>query len=208
MREQALEDVIGGILGNLRSAITIPIGISNRHIHLKKEDFEQLFPNQQLTVFKELNQPGEFASNQTVTAIGPKGAIDRIRILGPFRKQSQIELAITDARKIGLEIPIRLSGDIEGSPGIVLKSERGECILQNGAIIAKRHIHLSTADAKLLGLSQGQIVPVRVKGKHRNIIFEDCAIRIGENFKLEMHIDTDEANAGNITPNAVAVFLE
>jgi len=208
MSNQLIKESVEAILNNLRSAVKIPIGISNKHIHLTKEDFQKLFPNQEMTVLKPLKQPGEFASNQTVTVIGPKGNLENVRILGPYRKQSQIELAITDARKIGLKLPIRLSGDIENTPGIKLKSDFGECVLEKGAIIAKRHIHLSPVDAQLLSVKQGQKVAVRIDGNDRNIILDDCIIRIGDNFKLEMHIDTDEANAGNITPNSVATFLE
>ncbi|PAD88058.1 propanediol utilization protein [Niallia circulans] len=203
-----LKESVESILNNLRTAVKIPIGISNKHIHLTKEDFQKLFPNQEMTMLKPLKQPGEFASNQTVTVIGPKGNLENVRILGPYRKQSQIELAITDARKIGMKLPIRLSGDIENTPGVKLKSSFGECVLEKGAIIAKRHIHLSPVDAQLLKVSQGQCVAVRIDGQDRNMILDDCIIRIGDNFKLEMHIDTDEANAGNITPNSVATFLE
>lgn len=203
-----LKESVESILNNLRTAVKIPIGISNKHIHLTKEDFQNLFPNQEMTMLKPLKQPGEFASNHTVTVIGPKGNLENVRILGPYRKQSQIELAITDARKIGMKLPIRLSGDIENTPGVKLKSEFGECLLEKGAIIAKRHIHLSPVDAQLLKVSQGQCVAVRIEGQERNMILDDCIIRIGDNFKLEMHIDTDEANAGNITPNSVATFLE
>ncbi|MFA9557635.1 phosphate propanoyltransferase [Evansella sp. AB-rgal1] len=208
MNDQALLDIIGGIVSNLKSAISIPIGISNKHIHLSQADFQKLFPNKQMTVLKELNQPGEFASEQTVTAIGPKGELRNIRILGPFRKESQVEFSMTDARQLGLKLPIRLSGEIEHTPGITLKSEFGECTLEKGVIVAKRHIHMSPADAKLLQVTQGECVNVRVNSEGRSIIFEDCAIRIGEKFKLEMHIDTDEANAGNITPQSVARFVE
>lgn len=200
MTEFSTANQITEVLNNLKEYVKVPIGISNKHIHLKEKDFNKLFPGEKLTIKKYLNQPGEFASEQTVTVVGPKGELSNVRILGPLRKESQVELALTDARKIGLNIPIRLSGDIEDTPSVILKSSKGEVCLSQGVIAAKRHIHISEADADLLKLKSGQVVSVKISSEHRSLIFEECIIRVGKNFKLEMHIDTDEANAVGATP--------
>lgn len=206
MDETTVRVIVTHVLKNLKSIVKIPIGISNHHLHLTEQDFQKLFPGQSLTVKKELSQPGQFAANEMVTAVGPKGEISKMRILGPLRTKSQVELSATDARQIGIEAPIRLSGDIEGTPGILLKSPSGSLKLKQGVIIAKRHIHMSDNEADLLGLKQGDSVTVSIAGEGRKIIFEDVIIRSGANYTLEMHVDTDEANAGNINPKSVGRF--
>ncbi|MCO7124439.1 phosphate propanoyltransferase [Sporolactobacillus shoreicorticis] len=208
MNEAAVKTIVTRVLKNLKSIVKIPIGVSNRHVHLTEADFQKLFPGKkQLTVKKELSQPGQFAANESVTVIGPKGEIGKLRILGPFRSNSQVELSATDARTIGVKAPIRLSGDISGTPGIVLRSPYGELQLEEGVIVAKRHIHMSENDASLLGLKQGDVVAVEASGDGRKIVFNDVVIRTGSRFNLEMHIDTDEANAGNITSAVIGRFI-
>jgi len=170
---------------------------SARHVHVTQEALETLFgKGYQLTVKKELSQPGQFASNEKVTVVGPKREIANISILGPCRKANQVELAATDARSIGVDAPIRESGDIAGSAPCKLVGPAGEVELSEGVIVAKRHIHMTTADAKEFGVSNGQIVSVLVDtGKGRKTVFGDTVIRVNDNFKLAMHIDTDESNA-------------
>ncbi|MFT8318051.1 MAG: phosphate propanoyltransferase [Sporolactobacillus sp.] len=206
MDQTTVRGIVTHVLKNLKSIVKIPIGISNHHLHLTEQDFQKLFPGQSLTVKKALSQPGQFAANEMVTAIGPKGEISKMRILGPLRTKSQVELSATDARQMGIQAPIRLSGDIEGTPGILLKSPSGSLALEQGVIIAKRHIHMSDHEADLLGLKKGDSVTVNVASEGRKIIFEDVIIRPGANYTLEMHVDTDEANAGNINLKSMGRF--
>lgn len=185
----------------------IPIGVSNHHIHLTQSDFNVLFPSQEMTVRVPLKQPGEFASNQTVTIVGPKGEINNVRILGPCRKHSQVELSKTEARQIGINIPIRMSGDLEGTPVVTVKTEHGQVEIQ-GAIAAKRHIHMSDKDAENFGVTKGQAVKVSIETEERKTIFDDVIVRPDPKFVLEMHIDTDEANAANVGKNTVAKLIK
>ncbi|MGO2082858.1 phosphate propanoyltransferase [Vagococcus sp.] len=186
------------ILANLKKYVKIPIGISNKHIHLSKKDFNLLFPNQSLNCLKELKQTGEFASDKVVTVIGPKGNLEKVRILGPFRQETQVELALTDTRQIGINAPIRMSGQLEGTPGVTLKSSFGEVELVRGAIVAKRHIHIPKEEAAFLNIKNNEIVKIKIETPERPLVFENCVVRVGENFVLEMHIDTDEANSAGI----------
>lgn len=181
-------------------AETFPIGISNRHIHLTEEHFNILFPNETIEPLKPLKQPGEFASKQTVSLVGAKGEIKKVRILGPLRKRSQVEISKTDARNLGLQPPIRLSGNLDDAVEIMIRSEAAELTIP-AAIIAKRHIHLNFQDLERLKLKEGQLVSVEIFEGTRRTIFHDVELRPGKNFVLEMHVDTDEANAADIQPN-------
>ncbi|BBM19033.1 phosphate propanoyltransferase [Enterococcus avium] len=181
-------------------AETFPIGISNRHIHLTEEHFSILFPNESIEPLKPLKQPGEFASKQTVTLVGPKGEIKNVRILGPLRKRSQVEISKTDARNLGVQPPIRLSGHLDDAIEITIRSDAAELTIP-AAIIAKRHIHLNYQDMERLNLKEGQVVSVKIFEGARRGIFNDVELRPGENFVLEMHVDTDEANGADIQPN-------
>jgi len=187
----------GQVIAQMRQR-NIPVGISNRHVHLSAKDYQRLFPGQPLTVKKALGQPGQFAAEQTVTLKGPKGRLENVRILGPLRGQSQVEISRTDARLLGVTAPLRLSGDLAGSAGIALVSDTGEITLAEGMIIARRHIHMSRLDAAIFGVKQGEIVNVEIKGTERTLIFGDVCIRVGDDMRLELHIDTDEANAADI----------
>jgi len=176
----------------------IPIGVSNRHIHLTKEDVEKLFGDHyELTSKKELSQPGEFAAEETVTIRTDKSEISRVRILGPIRTLTQIEISKTDARQLGINPPIRPSGKIEGTPGITIIGPKGEITIDKGVIIAERHIHMTHQDAESFGVSDGQYVSVKTKGE-RELIFHKVLIRVKDTYALDMHIDTDEANAAGI----------
>lgn len=173
----------------------IILGISARHIHLSQADIEQLFgQGAVLHPVKDLGQPGQFACKEQVDIVAPKGSIKGLRILGPARKQTQIELAPTDARKIGVNPPVRDSGDLAGSPGVTIVGPKGRVEVSEGVIVASRHIHLDIATAADLKLKDKDLVRVRVAGK-RPVVFEDVLIRVREDFAPEMHIDTDEGNA-------------
>ncbi|MTI79835.1 MAG: phosphate propanoyltransferase [Firmicutes bacterium] len=173
----------------------VPVGISNRHVHLCEEDVVKLYgEGHQLTKLKDLSQPGQFACEETVMLVGPKGVIEKVRVLGPARKESQVEITVTDSFKLGVKAPLRDSGDLAGSAPITLVGPKGTITLDEGAIIAARHIHMHTSVADELGLKDQDKVSVRAKGP-RGIIFGDVLIRVSDKFQLEMHVDTDEANA-------------
>ena len=174
---------------------------SARHIHLTEEHFKVLFgEDAQLTVKKQLSQPGQFACEERVTIVGPKKELAGVSILGPFRAESQVELSATDARSIGLPIVIRESGDLKGTPACVVKGPKGELSLEYGVIVAKRHIHMTPADAKEFGVENGQIVNVKVLNETgRQLVFGDTVVRVSEKYALAMHVDTDESNAGALS---------
>lgn len=173
----------------------VPVGVSNRHIHLSQEHLEALFgPGYELTVRNPLSQTGQYAAEETLTIEGPKSSIKNVRILGPVRKETQIEVSRTDAFSLGVKPPVRDSGYLEGSPGLKLIGPKGTVELDKGVIIAQRHIHMSEADAEAFGVKDKEIVSVRVGGE-RGLTFENVLVRVRHDFVLEMHIDTDEANA-------------
>jgi len=176
----------------------VPVGVSNRHVHLTQADVETLFgEGYQLTKKKEL-MGGQFASNECVTIVGLKlRAIENVRILGPVRKESQVEISATDARKLGINVPVRQSGDTDGSAPIAIVGPKGALYLKQGCIIAARHIHMSPADAAAAGVADGDLVSVAVNNE-RATRFDNVKIRVDSSFTLEMHIDTDEANAAEI----------
>lgn len=176
----------------------VPIGVSARHIHLTQSDLEVLFgPGYQLTKKKDL-MGGQFASNELVTIVGLKlRAIENVRILGPCRSKSQVEISATDAMKLGIKAPLRESGDIAGSAPIALVGPKGALYLKEGCIVAARHIHMSPADAQAAGVHDGDFVSVKADNE-RGTIFNHVKIRVDESFTLEMHVDTDEANASQI----------
>ncbi len=191
-----LRKTIHSVIDDMRQR-PIPIGISNHHVHLCQKDMDRLFPGQELTVRKELKQPGQYAADQTLTLVGPKRSIENVRILGPVRSKTQIEISQTDARLMGIKAPIRLSGsgNLEKTPGMKLVSPHGEVELEQGVIIAMRHIHMSPLDALVYGVQHGENVTVELFGTSRRTVFKDVIIRMSSSMVLEMHIDTDEANA-------------
>ena len=177
----------------------VEIGISNKHLHLSEADLAALFgAGHKLTVKKDLKQIGQYASEEQVDIVGPKGTLKGVRVLGPTRKETQVELAMTDARGIGLAPPVRESGVLDGSPGCKLVGPAGEVNLAKGVIIALRHIHLSTGEAKEAGVNDKDWVTVKTSGS-RPLIFENVFVRVAEAFLGEMHVDTDEGNAAGIT---------
>lgn len=185
----------------------VPIGVSARHVHLTQTDVEALFgKGYTLTKKKEL-MGGQWAANETVTIVGLKlRAIENVRVLGPVRKQSQVEISATDAVKLGIKAPIRESGNLKGSAPIAVVGPKGVVYLNEGCIIAKRHIHMAPADAEKAGVRDGDIVSVSVDNE-RGTIFNNVQIRVDESFTLEMHIDTDEANASKISTGTLAVIV-
>ncbi|MFI3283973.1 MAG: phosphate propanoyltransferase [Erysipelotrichaceae bacterium] len=178
------------------------VEVSARHIHVSQEVLEALFgEGAALTIRKELSQPGQFASGEKVKLVGPKSEM-MVSILGPVRKDTQIELSLTDARNLGVKAPIRESGDVKGSTGVKLVGPCGEVELEEGIIVAKRHIHMTEADAEKYGVSNGQVVGVEIETEGRSIVFKDTVVRVRNDFALAMHIDTDEANAAGIAGSA------
>lgn len=176
----------------------VEVGLSNKHLHLSKEHIEALFgKGHELTVLKDLKQTGQFACEEKVDVVGPKGALKGIRVLGPARPESQVELALTDARAIGVDIPIRESGQLDGTPGCKLVGPSGEVELSKGVIAALRHIHLSAEEAEKAGVKDKQIVGLKFDGP-RALVFNEVLIRVHESFRGEIHLDTDEGNAGLI----------
>ncbi|MBA7688284.1 Phosphate propanoyltransferase [subsurface metagenome] len=177
----------------------IPVGLSNRHLHLTTKDLEILFgKGAKLTKLRDLSQPGQFAANETVTLVGPKGRMDKVRILGPVRKETQVEVSRTDSYILGIKPPVRISGDIKGSGGIKIIGHKGEIDLREGVIIAQRHIHMSPDEARGFGVKDGDIVKVKVAGE-RALIFDNVIIRSGPTHNLDFHIDIDEANAAGLS---------
>ena len=176
----------------------ILVEVSAHHIHLSQEHVEALFgPGHQLTRHADLSQPGQYACKEQLTIVGPKGRIERVRVLGPTRKATQVEIAMTEQFKLGIHPPIRESGDIAGSPGCTLEGPAGSVAIERGVICALRHVHMTPADALRYGLKDKCTVRVRVPGD-REMVFGDVRIRVDPNFALAMHIDTDEANAANL----------
>lgn len=173
----------------------VPIGISARHVHVSQADLDVLYgEGYQLTVKKDLLQQGQFASNELVDLVTEKSTFPNVRILGPVRKETQVEISLSDAMKLKLNAPVRDSGDTKGSPGATLVGPKGKVELKEGVIAAGRHIHMSLTDADAFGVKDKDIVKVRCGGE-RGLVFENVLIRVHESFRLEMHIDTDEANA-------------
>lgn len=186
----------------------LPVNVSARHIHLSASHVAALFgPGYQLTRFKPLMQPGQFAASETVGVVGPKGSFPQVRVLGPVRGETQLEVSLTDARHLGMAIPIRVSGSITGTPGVTLEGPHGQAIIPQGVIIASRHIHLGTADAARFGVAQGQKVRIRTTGA-RALTFDDVLVRVSESFVPEMHIDTDEGNAAAIRDGELVEILD
>ena len=169
---------------------------SARHVHITKEDLKVLFgPDAQLHNKKDLSQPGQFACEERVTIVGPKGEMKGVTILGPERNATQVEISLTDARKLGLNAPIRESGDIAGSAPCKIVGPCGEVEISEGVIAAKRHIHMTPEDAEAFGVADKEIVCVKVGTPERSLIFGDVVVRVSDKFALAMHIDTDESNA-------------
>ncbi|MBQ6221477.1 MAG: phosphate propanoyltransferase [Solobacterium sp.] len=185
------------------------VEVSARHIHLCREDMDILFgKGSELHPIKDLSQPGQYASEEKLTMKGPKGQLTA-RILGPLRKETQIEVSLTEARQLGVKAQIRESGDLDGTSGdLTLVGPCGEIVLERGVIAAKRHVHMTPADAEKYGVVNGQIVAVKIETNGRSVIFGDTVVRVSNSYALAMHIDTDEANAAAIGGSAQGEIVE
>lgn len=195
-REQLEQIVAEAVRRELhKRSCQVPVGISVRHIHLSRADVDKLFGrNYQLTPKKQLSQPGQYACEECLDVIGPRGELKKVRILGPERKATQIELAQTDCRNIGISAPVRSSGNTAGTPGITLRGPLGEIHVPEGVIIADRHLHMSDAEAAAFGLKDGDHVQIRIDGIKPGIL-GNVLVRAGKAHALDLHIDTDDGNA-------------
>lgn len=188
--------------------LEIPLGVSNHHIHLRESSFKTLFGDSaKPEIYRELYQTGEFALKQTCMIIGPKmRPIHDVRVLGPFRSYDQVEVSFTDAMQLGLNPPICDSGDLGNAAPITIVGPVGSLVLQKGAIIASRHVHMSPSDAELFGVKQGDFIKVKLPGAKPSV-FERVLVRVNKTFKLQIHLDTDDANAAHVVCNQAALFM-
>ena len=195
MSNISLDYIVDEVIKRIKNQMLIEVEASGRHIHLSDEDLQILFgPGYTLTKVKDLSQPGQYACKERVNITGPKGSIKNVVVLGPTRKETQVEVSLTDALSLGIKAPVRESGHIEDTPGLTVSTERGTITLNKGLIAAKRHIHMTPEAAERFGVKDKENVKVEVLGE-RPLIFEDTVIRVSPNFRTYMHIDYDEANA-------------
>lgn len=173
--------------------VFVPIEASGRHVHLTKEQALTLFGHD-LTPERDLSQPGQYLSKERLTVVGPKGEFRNVAVLGPARKEAQVEISLTDGKALGIRPPVHLSGDISGSPGCILEGPNGKVVLETGVIVAQRHIHLTPEDAAKFGVQDKQVVKLQTFTT-RPVIFEDTVVRVSEKFRAAAHLDYDEANA-------------
>ena len=208
--EKIVQAVLQQLKKSMKIEMDVPVGVSARHCHLSRGDLNILFgKDYSLTPKFELYRSGQGAAEETVTIVGPKGAIHNVRILGPLRNRSQVEISISDSYKLGFQPPVRLSGDLVGSSPVTLVGPKGSIYLKEGLIIAQAHIHMSPLDAERLSLHHGDTVSVLFENMSRKIQFNEVVIRVSPNYRLEMHIDTDEANAGQIVTGQMGrIILE
>lgn len=190
----------------LQQHLFIEVEASGRHVHLTKEQVMTLFGHE-LTPSKELSQPGQFAAKERVAVEGPKGQLQHVAVLGPCRPQAQVEISLTDGRTLGIMPPVRLSGDVQQTPGCTLIGECGAVKLSSGVIAAKRHIHMSEADAKRQNIKDGQSVRLKLL-TNRPVIFEDVAVRVHPSFRTAVHLDYDEANAAGWKKGDLGMILK
>lgn len=205
---QIIERIANEIVNELKEKLFIPVEASGRHIHLSRADADSLFgEGYQFTKVKDLSQPGQYACKERVTVTGPKGSIHNVIVLGPERKQSQMEVSLTDALALGIKAPVRQSGDTKGSPGITVTNGSRSVTLAEGIIVAKRHIHMTPEDAQKFNVKDGEIVKVKVSGS-RPVIFEDTGVRVSKDFRTYMHIDYDEANACGYNKDSWGIIVK
>ena len=203
-----LDELANELAQAVRARLFIEVEASGRHVHLSREAVDVLFgAGHQLTTVKELSQPGQFACQERVTLHGPKGSLTRVVVLGPERSESQVEVSQTDALALGIKAPVRQSGDTRGSAPIGISTERARLELNQGAIIASRHVHMTPEDAQRYGLKDGDLVSVRVYGK-RPLTFAQTLVRVGAKFRTRMHIDYDEANACGFTEGTLGLIIK
>jgi putative phosphotransacetylase len=218
MDERALREIVEGVVKNVitqmprpqaeacaEAEASIPVELSARHVHLSEADAQALFGGP-LTAARELSQPGQFLCNERVRLIGPKGVMNNVAVLGPSRAHSQVEISKTDARILGVDAPVRQSGDTAGTPGIILASQTSIVGLEEGVIVAARHMHMSPADAVRLCVADNDLVSVRLQGE-RPLILENVLVRVSEHFHLAMHIDPDEGNSSGWSKQVSGVIV-
>jgi len=201
MDQTALEHLARQVTARL----FVPLEASGRHVHITSQQADILFGHG-LTPKRSLSQPGQYLANERLTVVGPKGEFQNVAVLGPERKQAQVEVSLTDARTLGLKPPVRDSGNVEGSPGVMLRGPAGELELQHGVIVAQRHIHLDNASAAQFGVSDGQLVSLQTYTS-RPVLLQDVLVRIREDFAPAVHLDIDEANACGLEPGALGRIL-
>ena len=208
-----IDDIVNEVLKQIGEVLpnkdkTFVIEGSGRHVHLCRQDIERLFgEGYELTKVKELSQPGQFACQERVNLVGPKGMLTNVVILGPEREHSQVEVSLTDARLLGVKAPTRESGDLKGSAGIIIVNKDRHIALEEACIVAKRHVHVAEADAARLGVTNGQIVKVKTH-TDRQLIFDDVVIRVSPKYQTFMHIDFDEANACDLKNGDLGEIIE
>lgn len=206
--EMLLEAVKQGKACSERETKDIPVGVSNHHVHLSQKNLEQLFGRgYELEKVKELSQPGQYACKETVTICGPKGVIEKVRVLGPVRKETQVEILSGDCFKLGINAPIKLSGELDGTPGITLVGTKGSVQTEKGVIVAQRHIHMTPSDAQKFGVHDGQCVSLEVDGS-RGGILKNTIVRVTEQSGLECHVDTEEANALGLNSHSTVRIVQ
>lgn len=205
---QVVDRIVDEVVNELKQKVFIEVEASGRHVHLSRSDIDSLFGHgYQLTPVKELSQPGQYACKERVTVTGPKGSLNNVIVLGPARKESQVEVSLTDALVLGVRSPIRQSGDISGTPGVKISNGDRSIELKEGLIVAKRHIHMTVEDANRLGVVDGETVKVKVFGE-RPLIFDDMVVRVSRDFRTFIHIDYDEANACGFTKGTWGMILK
>lgn len=200
--EGQIEKIAGKVADRIKTgggtSHTFPVGVSGRHLHISRAHLDLLFgPGYELKVMKDLRQPGQFAAQETVVVAGPKGCLEKVRILGPVRPETQVEVSLTDAIGLGVGCPVRNSGDLSQTPGVALIGPKGMVALPAGTIVAARHLHVEPERAEALGLKDKQIVRVTLRGA-REVVFGNVLVRTGKGHMSEFHLDTDEANAAGV----------
>ena len=204
----AAEKVVEAVVDQIRTAGLVQIEVSARHVHLDKESVEALFGvGHKLTPKRELSQPGQYLEEERVDVIGPKGSFKNVAVLGPERKHVQVEVSFSDAFALGINPPIRQSGDTKGSASVKLVGPKGEITIDEGAIVALRHVHMTPEDAERLGLVDNQVVSVEAL-TDRKLVFEDTVIRVSPKFRTRMHLDVDEAGAAHIAGFALGKIIK
>ncbi|MCC3866608.1 ethanolamine utilization phosphate acetyltransferase EutD [Terrisporobacter mayombei] len=206
--QNLLDEIVKEVTDRVKKEIFIEVEASGRHVHLSEEDVEKLFgTGYKLTKIKDLSQPGQYACKERVTIKGPKGSITNVVVLGPCRKETQVEISLTDGLSLGLKPPIKQSGDLQGTLGIKISTDKEEIELPRGLMVAKRHVHITKCDATKFNVNDNEIVKVKVFGQ-RPLIFDDVVVRVSDKYKTYMHIDYDEANACGFSKGTMAKIVK
>ncbi|MBO3443116.1 ethanolamine utilization phosphate acetyltransferase EutD [Clostridium sp. CCUG 7971] len=206
--EDLLKSIVDEVVNRVKKEAFIEVEASGRHIHLSRKDINSLFgEGYNLTKLKDLSQPGQYACAERVTISGPKGELKNVIVLGPERKETQVEVSLTDCSSLGLKAPIKQSGDLSNTLGVTVSTDKGSITLEKGLMAAKRHVHMTPDDAKKFNVSDNEVVQVKVFGQ-RPLIFDDVIIRVNENFETFMHIDYDEANACGFSKGCLARIIK